>query len=64
MHFVPKDKAYTVEVRAYDRLFTADFPGEKTGEILDDVNKDSKIVYTNAKIHKDALKDLKVEDRF
>jgi glutaminyl-tRNA synthetase len=41
MHWVSAAHAQPVEVRLYDRLFTAEVPGERTGEPLDDLNPDS-----------------------
>ena len=41
-------------------LFTADFPGKKTGNFLDDINPDSKRVYVNSKVNRNMLTDMKV----
>ncbi|MFN7022817.1 MAG: glutamine--tRNA ligase, partial [Phycisphaerales bacterium] len=33
--------AFGAEVRLYDRLFNAEAPGERTGELMDDLNPSS-----------------------
>ncbi|MCF7940396.1 MAG: glutamine--tRNA ligase/YqeY domain fusion protein [Spirochaetia bacterium] len=40
-HWVSAVHALPAAVRLYDKLFTAEFPGEKTGNFLDDINPDS-----------------------
>ncbi len=40
-HWVSAAHAVDGTVRLYDKLFTAEFPGEKTGSFLDDLNPDS-----------------------
>jgi glutaminyl-tRNA synthetase len=40
-HWVSAAHAVTCEVRLYDRLFTAESPGSRTGNFLDDINPDS-----------------------
>lgn len=64
LHFLSKEHAINCEVRAYDKLFLEEFPGEKTGDILDDFNHKSKVVFTNSKVHKGILNVAKVEERF
>jgi len=64
LHFIEKDESRSCIVRIYDRLFNAEFPGEKTGDILDDFNKNSKRTITNAKIHRGLIPALKPESRF
>ncbi|MBI4882433.1 MAG: glutamine--tRNA ligase/YqeY domain fusion protein [Actinobacteria bacterium] len=44
IHWVSTAHAIDVRVALYDRLFTADVPGERTGEPLDDLNRNSKTV--------------------
>ncbi len=44
IHWVSAHDAVDAEVRLYERLFTAEVPGERTGEPFDDVNRDSKEV--------------------
>ena len=39
----------TGSVRLYDRLFTQEFPGQRTGDFLDDINEDSVKVIENCK---------------
>ena len=41
-------------MRLYDKLFTEEVPGAKTGNYLDDLNKDS-LKELNAKVEKDML---------
>jgi len=42
MHWVSAAHGLAAEVRLYDRLFTAEVPGEATGDPLDDLNPDSR----------------------
>ncbi len=42
MHWVSAPHAVPVRAALYERLFTAENPGERTGEALDDVNPDSR----------------------
>ena len=64
LHFIEKSEALDCEVRVYDRLFTTEFPGDATGDFLDDYNKDSKKIIKNAKINKGLLSQLKPDSRF
>ncbi|WP_297812528.1 glutamine--tRNA ligase/YqeY domain fusion protein [uncultured Methylophaga sp.] len=41
IHWVSATQGKEVELRLYDRLFTAEAPGKQTGNYLDDVNPDS-----------------------
>lgn len=41
IHWVSATEGKEVELRLYDRLFTAEAPGKETGNYLDDVNPDS-----------------------
>ncbi len=50
MHWVSAPHALDAEVRLYDRLFTAEVPGEATGEALDDLNPDSREILTGCKL--------------
>lgn len=50
MHWVSVPHAIDATVALYDRLFTAEAPGEATGEALDDLNPDSRELLTNAKV--------------
>ena len=52
LHFVEKESSITCEIREYDRLFTTEYPGDKTGNFLDDFNKNSKKTHRNSKIWK------------
>jgi len=40
-HWVSKEGSYKAEVRQYDKLFLAEYPGKRTGNYLDDLNPDS-----------------------
>ena len=44
IHWVSAHEAVDAEVRLYERLFTAEIPGEATGEPFDDLNRNSKEV--------------------
>ncbi len=50
MHWVSAAHAVDAEVALYDRLFSAAYPGERTGDPLDDVNPDSREVLTGSKL--------------
>ncbi|MDN6811265.1 MAG: hypothetical protein L0L73_05590, partial [Acidipropionibacterium jensenii] len=50
MHWVSAAHAVEAEVRLYDRLFTAEVPGEATGEALDDLNPASRETLTGCKL--------------
>ena len=41
IHWVSTAHAVDVEARLYDRLFSAEIPGERTGDAFDDLNRDS-----------------------
>lgn len=49
MHWVSAPHAVDVTVALYDRLFTAEVPGERTGEELDDLNPDSRELLAGCK---------------
>lgn len=42
MHWVSVQHAVPLRAALYERLFTAEVPGERTGEPLDDLNRDSR----------------------
>jgi glutaminyl-tRNA synthetase len=48
MHWVSADHAVTATVALYDHLFTAEVPGERTGEPLDDLNPHSRELIVDA----------------
>lgn len=50
MHWVSAQHAVDATVCMYDRLFTAEIPGERTGEALDDLNPQSREVLTECKL--------------
>lgn len=50
MHWVSAHHAQDATVMLYDRLFTTEAPGERTGEALDDLNPASREVLTDCKV--------------
>ena len=50
MHWVSAQHAVAAAVALYGRLFTAEAPGDATGEALDDLNPDSRDVLAGAKV--------------
>ena len=50
LHWVSASHAATAEVRLYDTLFTAETPGSKTGNMLDDLNSNSLTILEGCKI--------------
>jgi glutaminyl-tRNA synthetase len=57
MHWVSAAHAVDAAVALYDRLFTAEVPGEATGDPLDDVNPSSRELLDDAKVEP-ALADI------
>ncbi len=55
-HWVSADHALKAEVRQYDKLFTAEYPGGATGNYLDDLNPESLVVIESAYIEEEAKK--------
>ncbi len=53
-HWISAAHAIDCEVRLYDRLFTSENPGAKTGNFLDDINPDSIEVLTGCRIEPSA----------
>ncbi|MCR5732232.1 MAG: glutamine--tRNA ligase/YqeY domain fusion protein [Sphaerochaetaceae bacterium] len=53
-HWVSADHALCAEVRQYDKLFKAEYPGGETGNYLDDINPESLVVLEKAYIEKEA----------
>ena len=60
IHWVDSKTAKDAEVRLYDKLFKEEHPGERTGNYLDDLNKDS-LKVVNAKVE-EALINAKVDE--
>lgn len=58
MHWVSAAHAVDADVALYDRLFTAEVPGQATGEALDDLNPDSREILTACKVEA-ALADVR-----
>jgi glutaminyl-tRNA synthetase len=50
MHWVSADHATDAKVALYERLFSAEVPGDTTGEVLDDVNPNSRVLLTDCKV--------------
>ena len=50
MHWVSADHAVDATVALYDRLFTAEVPGEATGDVFDDLDPDSIEVLRGCKL--------------
>ena len=50
LHWVSASHSATAEVRLYDTLFTAETPGSKTGNMLDDLNSNSLTILEGCKI--------------
>ncbi|HCS36123.1 MAG TPA: glutamine--tRNA ligase [Sphaerochaeta sp.] len=57
-HWVSARHAIEGEVRLYDKLFSTEYPGERTGNYLDDVNPESLVVLHSAKMEP-SLRDAK-----
>lgn len=57
-HWVSARHAIEGEVRLYDKLFSTEYPGERTGNYLDDVNVESLVVLHSAKMEP-SLRDAK-----
>ncbi|MEA4861224.1 MAG: glutamine--tRNA ligase/YqeY domain fusion protein [Sphaerochaeta sp.] len=55
-HWVSASEGVTIEARLYDKLFLTEYPGQKTGNYLDDLNPDSLKVVTDAKAEPEILK--------
>ena len=50
LHWVDANHGLDATVALYDRLFSAEIPGERTGEPMDDLNPASKEIITGCKI--------------
>ena len=50
MHWVSSDHAVDATVALYDRLFTAEVPGEATGDVFDDLNPASRELLTSCRV--------------
>ncbi|MGA9277374.1 glutamine--tRNA ligase/YqeY domain fusion protein [Ilumatobacter sp.] len=49
MHWVSAGHAVDIDVALYERLFAAEVPGEKTGDVFDDLDADSRELLTGCK---------------
>ena len=49
MHWVSADHAVDVQVALYERLFSAEIPGEATGDVFDDLNPNSRELLEDCK---------------
>ena len=50
MHWVSADHAMPATVALYERLFSAEVPGEATGDPLDDVDRNSREILTDCQV--------------
>jgi glutaminyl-tRNA synthetase len=50
MHWVSAAHAVDARVALYDRLFSAEVPGEATGDVFDDLDADSRELLTDCKL--------------
>ncbi|MEE2789596.1 MAG: hypothetical protein VX589_19815 [Myxococcota bacterium] len=57
IHWVSAHSAIDADVRLYDRLYTAEFPGRRTGNFLDDLNPESMRTLTGCKIEPSVAQD-------
>ena len=57
MHWVSAAHAVNAQVALYERLFAAEGPGEKTGDVIDDLHPESRTVLTDCMLEP-ALGDL------
>jgi glutaminyl-tRNA synthetase len=48
-HWVSATEGVEIEAHLYDKLFASEFPGEATGNYLDDLNSESHVIVTGAK---------------
>ncbi len=55
-HWVSVSEGVDIEAHLYDKLFASEYPGEKTGNYLDDLNADSHVVIPHAKAEAEILK--------
>lgn len=53
LHWVSATHAVECEVRLFDRLFSAETPGKRTGDMMDDLNPDSLEVIHGARLEPD-----------
>ncbi|MGI6433530.1 MAG: glutamine--tRNA ligase/YqeY domain fusion protein [Sphaerochaetaceae bacterium] len=49
-HWVCSSHALDAEIRLYDKLFATEFPGQQTGDYLDDINSESLVIIEKAKV--------------
>lgn len=50
MHWVSAPHAVDASVALYERLFSAEVPGEATGDVMDDLDRNSRELLTGAKV--------------
>lgn len=62
IHWVSAQHGVPAEVRLYDHLYTAEYPGQATGDFLDDLNPDSLEVVQA--VVEPSLKDASVGQRY
>ncbi len=59
LHWVSAAHAVEAEVRLYDRLFTAEHPGERTGNFMDDLNPASMETIARASVEPSVAEDMR-----
>ncbi len=64
LHWVGEKDSSAFEARVYSRLFKCPFPGKETGNLLDDVNRNSLVVYKNSRMPKGMLSMLQTTPRW
>ncbi|HPY11322.1 MAG TPA: glutamine--tRNA ligase/YqeY domain fusion protein [Sphaerochaeta sp.] len=55
-HWVSASEGVEIEVHLYDKLFESEYPGQATGNYLDDLSEGSHVILTNAKAEVEILK--------
>lgn len=64
LHWIQKEDAMECEIRVFDKLFTTDFPGVKTGDLIHDLNPDSKKVYSHGLINRHMVEKVSRDDKW
>lgn len=53
LHWVGEKDSVVFESRVYSRLFKCPFPGKETGNLIDDVNRNSLVIYKDSRMPKE-----------
>lgn len=64
MHWVAENDSVLFESRVYSRLFSVPFPGKATGNLIDDINPESLVVYKGSRMPLEMSKMLKDTPRW